>query len=101
MNKMRRKELRDLAQDVLKSIDKDDIQDCIDTLENLKDEESEYYDYIPENLKNSNRAYASEEAIEYMDSALDKLSIAHDLEDEKKVKKLLEEAYDDIRNAAF
>ena len=48
----------------------------INILDNLKDEEQDYYDNIPENLQYSQRAEDSEAAIDNLDEALDLLNDA-------------------------
>lgn len=49
-------------------------------LESIRDDEQDYYDNIPENLQESERAMASEEAIDYLESSLDNLeNIVDDL----------------------
>lgn len=73
MNKVRRKKVKDL-QCTLKII--------MDSLINLKDEEQDYYDNMPENLQGSIRGTESEEAIDNMTEAIDSLESAIDSLDE-------------------
>ena len=69
MNKERRTEI----QDVLKTLDNitAKLEDLQSSIENIKDEEQEYLDNIPENLQESDRYHKSEEAIENLESAYD------------------------------
>ena len=74
MNNIRRKALDKLVSR---------IQDIRDELESIKYEEEECYENIPEGLKESERAEASQEAassmecaIDYLDSALDEIESA-------------------------
>lgn len=60
MNKIRRKEVAKVV---------DLLTDLKEKLELILDEEQETYDNIPENLQDSDRAVASEEAIEIMEEA--------------------------------
>lgn len=71
MNKIRRNEIQEIItklQDVVYELEiqKEQI-DC------LKCEEEEYHDNIPENLQGSQRAYDSEEVMDYLDSALSEI----------------------------
>ena len=83
MNKMRRKELVNLIKTIEKVQDKDDIYEVTSTLENIRDDEEEYYDNIPENLQSSQRAYDSEAAIDNMNDALDLLEEAYEAENDE------------------
>lgn len=69
MNKQRRKEL-DKVQDL--------IIDAQNALEELKDEEQECYDNLPEGIQDSERGDAMQEAIEYLEAAYDNLQDAID-----------------------
>ena len=67
MNKSRRKELKKWLENIgtIKS-----------ELENIVDDEQNYYDQIPENLQSGQRACDSEEAIDKMNEAVDILDEA-------------------------
>lgn len=69
MNKQRRKEL-DKVQDL--------IIDAQNALEELKDEEQECYDNLPEGIQCSERGEAMQEAVEYMEAAYDNIQDAID-----------------------
>lgn len=56
----------------------DELRRYIGQLNELRDEEEEYHDNIPENLQGSTRAETSEEAIESLDNAAECISGACD-----------------------
>ena len=101
MNKMRRKELANLIADLRCVKDKDDIYDAINTLEYIKSDEEYYYDNIPENLQNSQRAYDSQEAIDNMDDALDFLNMAYDATENEDMTQPISKAIEKINLAKF
>ena len=67
MNKVRRKQLSEVT-----SI----LETAKGMLEEIRDDEQDYFDNIPENLQCSERAEASEEAIDAMDEAIESLESA-------------------------
>lgn len=67
MNKERRRALNKLGQK---------IEALKNELEDIRDDEQDYYDNIPENLQLSTRATDSEEAIEQMEEAIEQLEEA-------------------------
>lgn len=67
MNKVRRKQLSEVA-----SI----LETAKGMLEEIRDDEQDYFDNIPENLQCSEKAEASEEAIDAMDEAIENLESA-------------------------
>jgi flagellar biosynthesis chaperone FliJ len=67
MNKNRRQQLRKWLED---------IEAIKNELENIMDDEQDYYDQIPENLQGGQRACDSEEAIDQMNEAIDALDEA-------------------------
>ena len=88
MNKTRRKEIGnvitevEILQDSLESVDETTlitegnlgrIFDITCLVDSIKSEEEEYRDNMPENLQNSERYYAADEACSNLDSALDLL----------------------------
>ena len=99
MNKMRRRELNNLNNELRCVNDKQDLYSCISTLEGIKLDEEIYYDNIPENLQYSNRAYDSEQAISNMDDALDLLNEAYDAD--KIDKDLISQAINAIEEASY
>jgi predicted RNase H-like HicB family nuclease len=101
MNKARRKELSDVIKGLNSIQDKDDLYSWINTLDNIKDDEQDYYDNIPENLQSSQRAEDSEQAIEYMEEALDLLNEAYDMDEFDKDSELIQEAIDKIEDASW
>ena len=101
MNKSRRKELSDVIEELNKIQDKDDLYDCIMTLDSIKDDEQDYYDNIPENLQYSQRAEDSEEAIENLEEALDLLNDVYDEEEFNKNNESIQEAIDKIEEAIW
>lgn len=101
MNKTRRKELANVIVELKMIKDKDDVYDVINTLENIRDEEEEYYDNIPENFQSSQRAYDSEEAIDNMNDALDLLEQAYESEEDDDITSIINKAIDNINKARF
>jgi len=67
MNKQR----REILQSILNRIEK-----VISDIESARDDEQEFYDNIPENLRDSHMGQAAEEAIASMDDALSSLDDA-------------------------
>ena len=87
MNKVRRGQLRALSAKLARiesTGDKAALDECINVLEDIKWDEEEYFDNMPENLQGSMRGCESEEAIDNMDQALDALNeaVESDNEDE-------------------
>lgn len=101
MNKMRRTELLDLIKELRTFQDKEDIYAAINTLENIRDDEENYYDNIPENLQSSQRAYDSEYAIDNMNDALDVLNDAYDSDDTEEMKNMVSNAITKINEARY
>ena len=101
MNKARRKELSDVIRGLNTIQDKDDLYSWINTLDNIKDDEQDYYDNIPENLQYSQRAEDSEEAIEQLEEALDLLNEAYDMDEFDKNCDLIQQAINKIEDARW
>lgn len=101
MNKARRKELGEVINGLNTIEDRDDLYAWINTLENLKDEEQDYYDNIPENLQYSQRAEDSESAIDNLDEALDLLHEAYDAEEFNRNSSIIQEAINKIEDAKW
>lgn len=86
MNKVRRRNLRELSVKlscIESTCDREVLAECISVLEDIKWEEEDYFDNMPENLQGSMRGCESEEAIDNMDQALDALNEAADTESEE------------------
>jgi chaperonin cofactor prefoldin len=64
MNKVRRQQLKKWLED---------LENIKNELERIAEDEQEYYDNIPENLQNSERATDSEAAIDQMNEAVSSL----------------------------
>jgi predicted RNase H-like HicB family nuclease len=101
MNKSRRLWLRKLIKEINTVYDDDDLKGCIDTLENILDDEQNYYDNIPENLQYSQCAETSEEAINNIEEALECLNEALNCDDKYEFMSCIREAVDYIDNATF
>ena len=103
MNNARRKQLKDLANriSIMNDIqDTSHLQEYYCILEDIKNDEEEYFDNMPENLQGSMRGMDSEEAISNMDDALEVLEQAIDENDQDILLDLLAEAADLIETAA-
>lgn len=101
MNKTRRKELGQVLYGLGKIQDREDLYAWINILDNLKDEEQDYYDNIPENLQYSQRAEDSEAAIDNLDEASDLLNDAYDAKEFDKDSELIKHAIDKIEDARW
>ena len=71
MNNERRKEIAEAVALLVKA--KAQYEDAAAILENCKDEEEEAFENLPEGLKGSDRGEAMEQAIEYLQNAIDEL----------------------------
>ena len=69
MNRNRRNEIRDTMQTLMR---------CVSTLENIRIDEADYYDNIPENLRESEHAEESEYALDSLDDAVNDISLGVD-----------------------
>jgi hypothetical protein len=96
MNKLRRKAIRDIIAKLQLIGDKDALGDCISDLENVLDDESEYFENIPENLQSSQRAMDSEDAIGTLEDVLDELNNAYDSDDAEDWNNAAEYACDEL-----
>lgn len=101
MNKARRKELSKVAKALNTIRDKKSLRNCINELENIKDDEQRYYDNIPENLQYSQRAEDSEAAIDNLEEALSLLNEVYDADEFNKDSELIQEAIDKIEDAQW
>lgn len=64
MNKQRREKIREV---------RNEIETCMNKLQTILDEEQDYFDNMPENLQGSMRGSDSEDAIDIMESCIDRL----------------------------
>lgn len=64
MNKQRRKEIQIISNDLIP---------LMTSIEDLLVEEQDYFDNMPENLQSSEKAEISENAISYLEEALDNI----------------------------
>ena len=95
MNKIRREQLRKLSEKLSRIASIDDkavLEECVSTLEDIKWDEEDYFDNMPENLQGSIRGCESEDAIDNMYQALDALDEAMELENEKELLDTINEA---------
>lgn len=67
MNKFRRKEINKVIED---------LRAAHSALEDIKGEEEEYLENMPENLQDSERAYQAQEAIDNLEYALENIDEA-------------------------
>ena len=82
MNKLRKKTITSISRQIGQCRNAEDVEECIALLEDVLQEEQDYYDNIPENLQSGMRAMDSEEAIEHMEEALELLQTAADPDEE-------------------
>ena len=101
MNKLRRKELSEVIRALSIVKDKDNLYSIINELDNIKCDEEDYYDNIPENLQYSQRAEDSEQAIDNMEEALNLLNEAYEADEFDKDGELIQEAIDKIEDARW
>lgn len=99
MNKSRRNALSKIIRRLNTMQDKEDLYGLIDELDTLKGEEQDYYDNIPENLQNSQRAQDSEQAIDNLEEALDLLNEVYNADEIDN--DLIQQAIDKIEEASF
>lgn len=69
MNKQRRAAIQEIS---------DQLGSLYFALEELKDEEQEYIENMPENLRNSERHDTAEQAVSYLEDAISSISEAVD-----------------------
>lgn len=68
MNNGRRKEIQSIV-DQLEKLE--ELRDSLeDEVERIRDEEQEYLDNMPESFQGSDKGYAAEQAIGYLDEAV-------------------------------
>lgn len=104
MNNLRRKELKHLADKMSEMNDiqdKSNLQKYYSRLENIKNDEEEYFNNMPENLQGGQRGMDSESAIERMEEAISLIedALAEDNDDE--LLDLIAEAVELIEEAAL
>ncbi len=101
MNKARRKELSEVIKGLGVIQDKDDLYSIINDLDNIKSDEEDYYDNIPENLQYSQKAEDSEQAIDNLEEALNLLNEVYDEDEFDKDSELIQEAIGKIEEARW
>lgn len=101
MNNRRRKELSNVIDELNLVTNKEDLAVCISMLEDLKNEEEDFYDNAPENLQYSMRYEMSQEAIDNIEEALNCLEQAEDCDDEDEFQDLIEDSISYIEDATF
>lgn len=69
MNKIRRKAISEIIEKI--EALQTEMEDILSDIETVKDEESEYFENIPENLQSSERYEIAESAVENLESAYD------------------------------
>ena len=72
MNKQRRESIQKIS-DKLEEVKKQ-VDELLQGLEDIKSDEQDYLDNIPENLEGSERYTIAEEAIDRLDNAIDELN---------------------------
>ncbi len=103
MNNVRRKKIYDLQTllELLKtSFNQATLQTCINLLEDIKSDEEDAYDNMPESLQCSARGIASEESIERLEEALEYLNEISCINDPDEIEDNLDCAIDNLFNAA-
>lgn len=71
MNKQRRKDIAKEGEDLAKVISM--VEDLIPNLENLRDEEQEYLDAMPENMQDGDKGEVAREAVSKLEEAIEAL----------------------------
>lgn len=104
MNNIRRKQISKLI-GALECLNNDYCQEklnrCINTLEEIKNEEEEAFDNMPEGLQYSQRGMDSEAAIDNLDEALGYLEEACTTEDIEKIETNIDMAIDCLKDATM
>lgn len=78
MNNERRKKLSAIAAELIKVMQL--CSDLKEQLETLRDEEQDYYDNIPDNMKQTEKAEMSQEAIYAMERVLEAVEAAAEMD---------------------
>lgn len=99
MNRKRRKALNTLINKLEKIDGKVDLQEYIDTLEEIEIDEEWDHDNTPDNLQSSVNYLKSEDAIYYMECAIDDLQDAQACENTEDFLFEIEDAIDCITTA--
>lgn len=104
MNNIRRKKISKLVGE-LEILNNDYSQEwlnrCIGILEDIKNEEEEAFDNMPEGLQYSSRGMDAEAAIDNLDEALGYLEEACDMEDDEERQTNIDMAIDCLEDAAL
>jgi predicted RNase H-like HicB family nuclease len=101
MNKSRRNALSKIIRELNVIQNKNGLDGLIDELDTLKEEEQDYYNNIPENLQNSQRAQDSEQAIDNLEEAVDLLNEVYNSDEAEIDSNLIQEIINMIEEASF
>jgi predicted RNase H-like HicB family nuclease len=101
MNKSRRNALSKIIRELNVIQNKNGLDGLIDELDTLKEEEQDYYNNIPENLQNSQRAQDSEQAIDNLEEAVDLLNEVYNSDETEIDSNLIQEIINMIEEASF
>lgn len=102
MNNVRRNKIQKLIKELGKietSFDSSILNGCITSLEDIKNDEEEAFDNMPEGLQYSSRGIDSEAAIENLDGALEYLEEIDEIEDMEEIKTNISMAIDCLEDA--
>lgn len=78
MNNIRRKQLQEISERVSTLLDQ--LRDCKDELEQIREDEQEAYDNLPESIQDGDRGQAMQNSIDAIESACDTLMGYEDLD---------------------
>ena len=104
MNNIRRKQISNLIvalERLNNNYSQKELDKCKDTLEDIKNEEEEAFDNMPEGLQYSQRGMDSEDAIENMNEALGYLEDACATDDMEEKESYIDMAIDCLEDAAI
>lgn len=102
MNNVRRNKIHKLIKELEKietSFDSSILSGCMSVLEDIKNNEEEAFDNMPEGLQYSSRGMDSEAAIENLDEALEYLKEIDEIEDMEEIKTNISMAIDCLEDA--
>lgn len=104
MNNIRRKQISNLIvalERLNNNYSQEELDKCKDTLEDIKNEEKEAFDNMPEGLQYSQRGMDSEDSIENMNEALGYLEDACATDDMEEKRSYVDMAIDCLEDAAI
>lgn len=102
MNNSRRKKISKLINELEilnDNYNQEWLNRCVVTLEDIKNEEEEAFDNMPEGLQYSSRGMDAEAAIDYLDEALGYLEEAINIKDNEERQTNIEMAIDCLEDA--